>query len=132
LPEDAPPPRPRRRGGLVLAVSGLVLLLVAVAVRGGSPDPNAGLGGVPAEPTTYTDGHYAFMQMQPDGSAVYGRSMDGRPALVDPKNAALRDIVKADFTARSENYQKIMEKARDYSNQANELYKETLKKQRGQ
>jgi len=25
-----------------------------------------------------------------------------------------------------------MEKARDYSNQANELYKETLKKQRGQ
>lgn len=50
----------------------------------------------------------------------------------DPKNAALRDIVKADFTARSENYQKIMEQARDYSNQANELYKETLKKQRGQ
>ena len=50
----------------------------------------------------------------------------------DPKNAQLRDKVKADFTARSENYQKIMEKARDYSNQANELYKETLKKQREQ
>ena len=50
----------------------------------------------------------------------------------DPKNAALRDKVKADFTARSENYQKIMEKARDYSNQANELYKETLKKQKEQ
>ena len=54
----------------MLAVSGLVLLLVAVAVRGGSPDPNSGLGGVPAEPTTYTDGHYAFMQMQPNGSDV--------------------------------------------------------------
>jgi len=50
----------------------------------------------------------------------------------DPKNAQQRDKVKADFTTRSENYQKIMEKARDYSNQANELYKETLKKQRGQ
>jgi hypothetical protein len=50
----------------------------------------------------------------------------------DPKNAQLRDKVKADFTQRSENYQKIMEKARDYSNQANELYKETLKKQKEQ
>jgi hypothetical protein len=50
----------------------------------------------------------------------------------DPKNMALRDKVKADFTTRSENYQKIMEKARDYSNQANELYKETLKKQKEQ
>ncbi len=50
----------------------------------------------------------------------------------DPKNMALREKVKADFTTRSENYQKIMEKARDYSNQANELYKETLKKQKEQ
>lgn len=48
----------------------------------------------------------------------------------DPKNVSLRDKVKADFETRSENYQKIMEKARDYSNQANELYKETLKKQK--
>jgi len=50
----------------------------------------------------------------------------------DPKNASLREKVKADFTSRSENYQKIMEKARDYSNQANELYKDTLKKQKEQ
>ena len=50
----------------------------------------------------------------------------------DPKNMALREKVIADFTTRSENYQKIMEKARDYSNQANELYKETLKKQKEQ
>ena len=50
----------------------------------------------------------------------------------DPKNVSLRDKVKADFETRSENYQKIMEKARDYSNQANELYKETLKKQKEQ
>jgi hypothetical protein len=45
----------------------------------------------------------------------------------DPKNAQQRDKVKADFTTRSENYQKIMEKARDYSNQANELYKDALR-----
>jgi hypothetical protein len=50
----------------------------------------------------------------------------------DPKNAQLRDKVKADFETRSESYQKIMEKARDYSNQANELYKDTLKKQKEQ
>ena len=50
----------------------------------------------------------------------------------DPKNASQREKVKADFTSRSENYQKIMEKARDYSNQANELYKDTLKKQKEQ
>lgn len=49
----------------------------------------------------------------------------------DPKNVALRDKVKDDFETRSENYQKIMEKARDHSNQANELYKDTLKKQQG-
>ena len=45
----------------------------------------------------------------------------------DPKNTQQRDKVKADFDQRSENYQKLMEKARDYSNQANELYKDTLR-----
>jgi len=50
----------------------------------------------------------------------------------DPKNTQQRDKVKADFTSRSENYQKIMEKARDYSNEANELYKDTLRKQQQQ
>jgi hypothetical protein len=47
----------------------------------------------------------------------------------DPKNAQLRDKVKEEFKTRSENYQKIMEKARDFSNQANELAKDALKKQ---
>jgi hypothetical protein len=47
----------------------------------------------------------------------------------DPKNAALRDKVKGEFKTRSENYQKIMESARQYSNQANDLAKEALKKQ---
>ena len=48
----------------------------------------------------------------------------------DPKNAQLRDKVKEEFKTRSENYQKIMEKARDFSNQANELAKDALKKQK--
>jgi len=47
----------------------------------------------------------------------------------DPKNAAVRDRVKDEFKNRSENYRSIMESARDYSNQANELAKEALKKQ---
>ena len=47
----------------------------------------------------------------------------------DPKNAQQRDKVKEEFKSRSENYQKIMEQARDYSSRANELAKEALKKQ---
>jgi hypothetical protein len=47
----------------------------------------------------------------------------------DPKNTQLRDKVKEEFKTRSENYQKIMEQARDYSNRANELAKDALKKQ---
>jgi len=50
----------------------------------------------------------------------------------DPKNTQLRDKVKAEFEKRSENYQTIMEKAREYSSQANELAKEALQKQRNQ
>jgi hypothetical protein len=50
----------------------------------------------------------------------------------DPKNTQLREKVKADFDQRSDSYQKLMEKARDYSNQANELYKDTVRKQQQQ
>lgn len=50
----------------------------------------------------------------------------------DPKNAAQRDKVKEDFKNRVENYRKLMEQARDYSNQANELAKAALRKQQGQ
>lgn len=47
----------------------------------------------------------------------------------DPKNAELRDKVKEDFKTRSENYAKIMEKARDLSHQANDLVKEARAKE---
>ena len=46
----------------------------------------------------------------------------------DPKNTQVRETVAAEFKARSENYQKLMEKSRDYSSQANELAKEVLRK----
>ncbi len=46
----------------------------------------------------------------------------------DPKNKQSRENVKEEFKNRSENYRKIMETARDYSNQANILAKEKSKK----
>jgi len=50
----------------------------------------------------------------------------------DPKNSAMRDKVKEDFKNRVENYRKLMEEARDYSNRANEIAKDALQKQQGQ
>jgi hypothetical protein len=47
----------------------------------------------------------------------------------DPKNAQLRDKVKNEFKDRSENYAKIMEAARELSNQANEIAKDAQRKQ---
>jgi hypothetical protein len=50
----------------------------------------------------------------------------------DPKNTQLRDKVKEEFKTRSENYQRIMEKARDLSAQANELAKEVRQREQRQ
>jgi hypothetical protein len=50
----------------------------------------------------------------------------------DPKNAAMRNAVKEDFKTRVENYRKLMEEARDYSNHANELAKDVLRRQQSQ
>lgn len=46
----------------------------------------------------------------------------------DPKNTQVRDEVVADFKNRSEDFQKLMERARDYSSQANELAKEVARR----
>lgn len=46
----------------------------------------------------------------------------------DPKNTQARDAVATEFKERSENYQKLMEKARDNSSQANELAKEVMQR----
>jgi hypothetical protein len=42
----------------------------------------------------------------------------------DPKDKAMREKIKEEFKNRSENYRKIVETARDYSERANELAKE--------
>jgi uncharacterized protein YqiB (DUF1249 family) len=44
----------------------------------------------------------------------------------DPKNKELREKVTLEFKTRGENYQKIMETARDYSTRANALAKEVI------
>mgnify|MGYP001343538798 CR=1 FL=1 len=46
----------------------------------------------------------------------------------DPKNDQIRETVTQDFKDRSEKFRELMEKARDYSSQANEVAKEALKK----
>ncbi len=46
----------------------------------------------------------------------------------DPKDEKQRENVKAEFALRDENFQKIMEDAKKYSNQANDLAKESVKK----
>lgn len=46
----------------------------------------------------------------------------------DPKDDQLRATVTQEFKERSENFQKLMEKSRDYSSQANELAKDAMKK----
>jgi len=48
----------------------------------------------------------------------------------DPNNTAQREKVKEEFKNRSENYAALMEKARDYSNQANELAKDAMQRHR--
>lgn len=47
----------------------------------------------------------------------------------DPKNEQLRVRVKTEFDERSDKYRELMEKARDYSSEANELAKDALRKQ---
>lgn len=47
----------------------------------------------------------------------------------DPKNDSVRATVTAEFKERSEAFQKLMEKARDYSSQANELAKDAQRRQ---
>lgn len=46
----------------------------------------------------------------------------------DPKDMQARATVTADFESRSDNFQKLMEKARDFSSQANELAKDVQRR----
>lgn len=46
----------------------------------------------------------------------------------DPKDEKQRETVKTEFATRDENFHKIMETAREYSKQANDLAKESSRK----
>lgn len=62
---------------------------------------------------------------------AFGKYRQAAQALrdnFDPQNAELRDKVTAIFEERSESYREIMEKARDHSSQANELYKDVMRR----
>lgn len=48
----------------------------------------------------------------------------------DPKDVKAYDKVKAEFDELTDKYRTLMEKARDNSSEANDLYKETLAKER--
>ena len=50
----------------------------------------------------------------------------------DPKDTQARALVEADFKQRSEKFQKLMEKGRDHSSEANELAKEVLRRSKGE
>jgi hypothetical protein len=56
----------------------------------------------------------------------YRLAAESLKANYDPKNEEKRNKVKAEFKDRSERYAAIMEKARSYSYQANELYKDVM------
>lgn len=47
----------------------------------------------------------------------------------DPNNEQLRAKVKVEFDQRSDKYRELMEKARDYSSEANELAKDAMRRQ---
>jgi hypothetical protein len=47
----------------------------------------------------------------------------------DPKNEQLRAKVKVEFDQRSDKYRELMEKARDYSSEANEMAKDAIRRQ---
>ncbi len=68
-PSDEPAPR-RRRSRLRLLVLIALATFVLLLARNNGPDPDGGLGGVPPAPTTYGDGHYAFLQTQPNDPSL--------------------------------------------------------------
>jgi hypothetical protein len=48
----------------------------------------------------------------------------------EPKNVQQKERVKKDFEERNDKYRVLMERARNVSSEANELYRDTIRKQR--
>lgn len=68
------------------------------------------------------------LKKQLEAFAKYRQAAQALRDNYDPQNTEQRDKVKAVFEERSESYREIMEKARDKSSQANELYKDVMRR----
>ncbi len=68
------------------------------------------------------------LKKQLEAFAKYRAAAQSLRANYDPKNAEVRDKVKGIFEEQSNSYREIMEKARDNSSQANELYKDVVQR----
>ncbi len=69
------------------------------------------------------------LKKQLEAFAKYRQAAQSLRDNFDPQNAELRNKVSGVFEERSESYREIMEKARDHSSQANELYKDVMRRQ---
>lgn len=68
------------------------------------------------------------LKKQLEAFAKYRAAAQSLRANYDPQNSDVRDKVKNIFEEQSNSYREIMEKARDNSSQANELYKEVVQR----
>lgn len=69
------------------------------------------------------------LKKQVDAFEQYRQAARSLRDNYDPKNEALRAKVKQEFDERTDKYRRLMEEARDFSSQANELAKLAIQRQ---
>lgn len=69
------------------------------------------------------------LKKQVDAFEQYRQAARSLRDNYDPKNEALRARVKQEFDERTDKYRRLMEEARDFSSQANELAKLAIQRQ---
>lgn len=69
------------------------------------------------------------LKKQVEGFDQYRHASRSLRDNYDPQNDAIRAKVKIEFDDRTDKYRKLMEEARDFSSQANELAKDAIRKQ---
>lgn len=69
------------------------------------------------------------LKKQVDAFEQYRQASRSLRDNYDPQNDAVRAKVKVEFDDRTDKYRKLMEDARDFSSQANELAKDAIRRQ---
>jgi hypothetical protein len=69
------------------------------------------------------------LKKQVDAFEQYRQASRSLRDNYDPQNDAIRAKVKIEFDDRTDKYRKLMEDARDFSSQANELAKDAIRRQ---